>query len=325
LNRWKFGAGAALAIGLALTIGVALHVGLSGLAKAVDAVGWGGFALYALYSLLVYVPLGLAWWSLAPGVPGRRAVSFVWGRILRESAADVLPLAQVGGLLVGVRSVVQRGIGEAVVVGSLIVDLTTEMAAQVLYTLFGVAMVVATLAHATGAQALISTTVLALLIGTGVLSAFVIFQGRTVEFLARISSRWFKNTRARGGAVRVVLQAIYARPDRLLAGFLLHALSWVASGAGSWLALQLMGARLSFWQVLTLESLLSAVRSVAFMTPGGIGIQEGAYVLVAPLFGLPPESALALSLLKRAKDMVIGVPALLTWQADEGRKLVHRA
>ena len=84
---------------------------------------------------------------------------------------------------------------------------------------------------------------------------------------------------------------------------------------------QTQGAHLPLWEVLTLESLISAVKSVAFVTPGALGFQEGAYVLVAPIFGLGPEVGLALSLLKRAKDIAIGVPALLLWQASEGRKL----
>jgi uncharacterized membrane protein YbhN (UPF0104 family) len=66
------------------------------------------------------------------------------------------------------------------------------------------------------------------------------------------------------------------------------------------------------------------VRSVAFMTPGGLGFQEGAYVLAAPLFGLTADSALALALLKRAKDLIIGVVALLLWQALEGRALLSK-
>ncbi len=34
--------------------------------------------------------------------------------------------------------------------------------------------------------------------------------------------------------------------------------------------------------------------------------------------------ALALSLLKRARDLVIGVPALLAWQIVESRRLLGR-
>jgi putative membrane protein len=322
LSRWKIGAGLALLVGFALTAGMVLYVGVGSLEKAVRTVGWIGFLLYGLYSVLVFIPLGAAWWVVAPGSDARGPQSFIWSRLLREAASDVLPFSQVGGLVVGIRAMAAAGLGEAVIIASLIVDLTTEMAAQLIYTLFGVAMLVATLAHATGARDLISTTVLALVIGAAILGGFVVFQRRGLDFLGMLAGRWLKDTQARADAVQEVLKAIYARADRLGWSFLLHCFSWLASGAGSWLALGFMGSHLPLWKVLTLESLMSAVRSVAFMTPGGLGFQEGAYVLVAPLFGLPPESGLALSLLKRAKDIAIGVPALLVWQAGEGRRLM---
>jgi hypothetical protein len=66
-----------------------------------------------------------------------------------------------------------------------------------------------------------------------------------------------------------------------------------------------------------MESLLFASRSLAFFAPNALGVQEGAYALLAPLVGLAPADALALSLIKRARDLVIGAPALLVWQRLE--------
>src|SRR5215469_13510127 len=104
---------------------------------------------------------------------------------------------------------------------------------------------------------------------------------------------------------------------RLVAGAAWHGVGWIWSGAGAWLCLALMGVHVELWKVLALESLIAAVKSVAFLTPGALGFQEGAYALVAPLFGITPEAALAVSLLRRAKDLVLGVPAMLAWQASE--------
>ena len=67
------------------------------------------------------------------------------------------------------------------------------------------------------------------------------------------------------------------------------------------------------------------LRSAAFVVPGGIGVQEAGYALVAPLFGLPAESALALALAKRARDLAIGIPTLLLWQATETRAVARAA
>jgi putative membrane protein len=314
LNRWKVGAAAALLVGVALTVGAILYVGAGDLWRSVQRIGLGGFAIYVLYNLLVFLPLGWAWWSVAPGVGGRGAVIFPWGRLVRESASDVLPFSQVGGLLAGIGAVRQRGVSEPLSIASQIVDLVTEMAAQLVYTLFGVAMLTALLSHATEPRQLLWTAILAVVVGVATLAAFIALQGRGLDLIGNLAGRWLKDVPARAEAAKAVLRDIYGRPRRLFAGFLLHVAGWVMSGAGSWMALRWMGVEVELWKVLTLEGLMAAVRSVAFMTPGGLGFQESAYVLIAPLFGLTAESTLAVSLLRRAKDLLVGVVAILAWQ-----------
>jgi hypothetical protein len=88
--------------------------------------------------------------------------------------------------------------------------------------------------------------------------------------------------------------------------------------------LRFSGAPLGFATVLVIESLLYAARSVAFAVPNAVGVQEGAYILLGASFGLTPETALALSLLKRARDLTIGLPALAAWQLLESGRLWRR-
>ena len=317
MNRWKIGVALGLTLGVALTVGVILHVGAAELWAAVRRVGFDGFAVFTLYSLAGFLPLGWAWWVVAPGAGSRRWLLFPWGRLLRDSAADVLPFAQIGGLLVGLRAVQVRGVPERLAVASQLVDVTMEMAAQLFYTLFGLAMLLAVLRHATGAQELVWATAAAIGAGALGLAAFVALQGRGVDLVGALGSRWIKDTRERAAAIRAELAAIYARPARLAAGLAWHSAGWMLSGAGAWLALAFMGVHVAVWKVLALESLVAAVKSMAFLTPGALGFQEGAYALIAPLFGVSPEAAVAVSLLRRAKDLVIGVPAMLAWQAGE--------
>jgi uncharacterized membrane protein YbhN (UPF0104 family) len=53
------------------------------------------------------------------------------------------------------------------------------------------------------------------------------------------------------------------------------------------------------------------------MIPGSLGVQEGGYLLLAPLVGLPPDAALALSLAKRAREILLGLPGLLVLHSSE--------
>ena len=106
-------------------------------------------------------------------------------------------------------------------------------------------------------------------------------------------------------------------------GFALNLAGWTATAIGSWIVLLMMGAEISIWSALSIESLIFTLRSIAFAIPGAIGVQEAAYALAGPLFGLPPETALALSLAKRARDLSLGLPTLLAWQLSEARAVLR--
>src|SRR5256886_16477973 len=71
---------------------------------------------------------------------------------------------------------------------------------------------------------------------------------------------------------------------------------------------------------MAIESLVYATRSAAAFIPNALGVQEAAYAVLAPIFGVGAEFGLAVSLLKRARDIAVGVPILLIWQAVEGQR-----
>jgi hypothetical protein len=73
-----------------------------------------------------------------------------------------------------------------------------------------------------------------------------------------------------------------------------------------------------------LESLSQGLRSLAFPVPAGIGVQEGGLIALGHLLGLEPGTALAISMVKRVPDIVLGVPALLAWLGLEARHVAHR-
>ncbi len=66
-------------------------------------------------------------------------------------------------------------------------------------------------------------------------------------------------------------------------------------------------------------------RSVAFAISGALGVQEGGFILVGGLFGIPADAAIALSMVKRARELLVGVPGLLAWHWSELRRPVARS
>src|SRR5438477_2494131 len=60
-----------------------------------------------------------------------------------------------------------------------------------------------------------------------------------------------------------------------------------------------------------------APRSPSFFASRSAGIPKSGYVVIGAVFGLGPDIALAVSLLKRGRDLVLGVPS--SWRDKSGK------
>ena len=309
-------------IGLAVAAATVGSVGLRQVTAAMATIGWVGMASFVLWSGGVLGLLGMAWVSVAPGEPVTHAARFVWARTTREAATDILPFSQLGGLVVGARTLAAFGVPQPVIYASMIADLTTEMAAQLLFTLAGVAVLLMVLTDQSVQNGLVPLALGGAAAMVALMALFVFAQKPVLTLAGKLGARILPGSVAMTDAIREQLDLIYREPRRVIAAFLFNLAAWLASAMGAWIALRFMGVGTPLWAVLMIEALIFTLRSVAFAIPGAIGVQEAAYVLIGPLVGMPPATALALSLLKRARDVIIAVPALLAWQVGEARRVV---
>jgi glycosyltransferase 2 family protein len=312
----------AAAAGFAVIAGLVAYFGLTAVARSLLAVGWFGFAAICLIHLSLIAIMGIAWRAL---LPGTKAWASIWGRLVRDSGSEVLPLSQVGGYVLGARAIALAGVSGTNATASTIVDVTLEFLAQLAYTAIGLLCLIALRPESTVAAPIAAGLALA----AGVAAMFLFVQRRGFDLfdrLARVLGQgWADKTATGAAALHAAIAGIYGRRPGVWAGFALHLACWVTSAVEAWLALRLAGAPLGFGTVLIVESLLYAIRTVAFIVPNAIGVQEAAYVLLGGSFGLTPEMALALSLLKRARDITIGLPTLGAWQAVESGRFWRRA
>jgi glycosyltransferase 2 family protein len=311
---------AALA-GVAVMTALVLVFGAGAVARSLLAVGWDGFAAVCSIQLVLITTMGVAWRGLVVRAP---VGAFVWARLVRDAGSEVLPLSPIGGCILGARAVAQAGVPVPIAAASTIVDLTLEFLAKLAYTALGLVCLVRLWPGSPFALPLTAGLAVACLAA----AMFILIQRRgsgAVDRLAGFIGRgWAERTAAGAAALRVALDDIHRHRARLQVGFALHLACWITLATQAWLALRLAHRALPFGQVLVIESLLYAVRTMAFAIPNAVGVQEGAYVLIGTAFGLTPEMALALSLLKRARDLTIGLPVLGIWQIAEGGRLWRR-
>jgi glycosyltransferase 2 family protein len=99
--------------------------------------------------------------------------------------------------------------------------------------------------------------------------------------------------------------------------FFWQPLQCVLTALEIWLALYFLGSQVSFIEAVVIESLIQAVSSAAFFVPGGLGVQEGGFILIGGAIGLDPSICLALAGARRIRDLLIFVPGLFAWQIAE--------
>ena len=307
-----------LLVGVALATGLVAWFDAGAILETLVAMGWAGFVVVCGFHLCLIAVNGVAWHVLTPDIAPRRWPIFVWARLVRAAAAEVLPLSQLGGPAAGIRLAILHGVPAAVAAAAVIVDVALEFLTQLAYAVIGLFLLVT----ARPETDLLWPAAVWILVAAGLCAAFFLLQRRGTRLLERFEpliARHFSTALpGKVESVTAALARIHADRGRLAIAALLHFVEWLATGAEAWLALQLMNVPISFSAATGLEALLYAVRSVAFMVPLAAGIQEGGYLLVGAAFGLAPDQALALSLLKRGRDLALGVPALLGWQVLEG-------
>ena len=120
------------------------------------------------------------------------------------------------------------------------------------------------------------------------------------------------------------VQGIYRQRGRIAAAFGLHLGAWIFGAVQVWVAARAMPHPISFSDSIALAGLVAAARSAFFLVPWAAGVQEGGFLLVGAALGLNPASAIALSLILRARDVLVGAPAILLWYVAEGRRSLRR-
>ncbi|PYJ43642.1 MAG: TIGR00374 family protein [Verrucomicrobia bacterium] len=305
-------------VGAALFTALLVRQGVMSVGAAVATAGW-GIAAVAAFHLLPILLDALAWQVLFPPGDRPRWQSLFWMRWIGESISNLVPSATVGGDIVRARLVAINGVPLSIAAASIIVDITLGIVTQIVFTLLGLALVI----NVTGRTSFVGPTLVGTLIGVAAVAGFYFAQRRGMfRFVSVIITRLVNSPEwsslVEGGAtLDQTVRALYGRRRGVLACCAWTMVSLLASSGEIWIALHALGLPASLVNALILQSMAMTIRSVAFPVPGALGVQEGGYLVVGNLLGIPGEAAFAISLITRFRDLTVGLPGLVTWQLLE--------
>lgn len=314
-------------LGLAVTIYLIRDAGADAVLQSMLFIGWGLIPI----TLFHVVPLffsGLSWRELLPRSSGFSVLGVTWLRWIRESINTVLPAAGVSGDFVSLRLAQLRGVPRAEAAASMIVDVTVGAGTQLLFAMTGAVLLLARASDPT--RDVVAWAVLA---GTAIVSAgtavFLVSQNRrllsrSTKLAGRLvgSERTF-GISAAASAIDDAVIHLYRDRLALTRASLLRFFGWAIGPGEIWLVMLFLGQPIPVADAFILDSLGAGIRAVAFVVPAQLGVLEGSFVLFGAMFGLPPETALAISFSRRVRELTLGAPGLIAWQWSEHHHLVR--
>lgn len=312
-------------IGLLLAGILIASQGVGEVLKAVTKIGWGIIPVLLIH-LVQIVFSGLGWYAFFANSSYTGTMSaVVFLRWIREAINSMLPMTQIGGEIISNRLLILRGMRGGEAGATIVLDLTMEIVSQFLFTLLGLILVM----HTGYDGPVLDWIITGLVISVPVIISFFLAQNRGLfKLFEKLMSKLAKSTSLFSknpiDGLHDDIQTLYQRRLTLINSCSLHLLSWLAGTFEVWLIMHFIGWPVTLTEALVLESLGQAVRSAAFFIPGGLGVQEAGYLLFGLIYGLPPEQGLALSLIKRLREVLLGIPGIFAWQMIEGKQAWSR-
>ena len=304
--------------GWLLTIGIALLAillathGMGAVREIVAQVGW-----QALFVIAAHLPVTflatVGWQVLLP--PDRRPpLAFLFRvRLIKEAVNALLPVAQVGGDVVRAKLSVRNGLTLAEATASCVVDVLAGTVGLVLFVLTSLVVAMATLHDPRLAQA--GLALVAIVAGV-LLVAVLIHKAGLHRRLGKLSQRWTALA-GRVGELGEAFRGIGRQRSNLFASWAWHMAAWIAGAFETYVSMWALGLNPTLLQALIVEGLAQTAKVVGFAIPGALGVQEGGYLLLGGALGLTPDQALALSLLRRLRELTLGVIGLVLWRTTK--------
>jgi putative membrane protein len=312
-----------VAAGLLAALALAAHTGIPAITEALAELRWVGLGVVCALQVGAIALCGAAWWLLTQR---SRVFACIAARWVRDGASSTLAILPGIGELSGARALKLFGAKSSDAAASTVVDIVTESLSQLVFTLCGIVP----LLDAAGGDEMVQ--------GLGALAAAtppalaIVLVSRSPKALALLERLVTRIGHALGLAAEAAhldlatnVALLYRRRARIVSATLIHLAAWFLGAVQVWAAARALGRPISFGAALALDSLGYAARGAFFIVPMGAGVQEMSFVLVGTVLGIDGATAIALSLVLRARDVVLGVPAVLVWLAAEARQVWLRS
>lgn len=311
-------------LGLLAVVGLIIWQGYDQVLAAFAQAGW-GIVLANLFHLVPMTIASYAWVLLWPGRKRPTLAFMTYVMWIRAGVNNLLPVARIGGEVVAARLLIKHGWRRSPAIASVVVETTISVVTVFLLIISGIMLLTL---HDPNTHTL-TRLVVGALVSLPIIIVLVVLQRVGIfGLLARLAhrmvgNRWQNFISDTARLDRAVL-TMYRRPWTIGFSSFWMLFSWFLGAGEVWIALRFLGQSPTVVDCVILEAMVHLASSAAFIMPGALGVQEGAFLFFGAMLGLSPEKALALALIRRCRDLILYVPALIVWSWVEGKGVLRK-
>ena len=300
--------------GLALAAVLFARENVQGIVDLVIAAG-PGLLLAGPFHFVPMIANARAWQRLLPAPQRPNVGAMTWAVWIRESVNGLLPVARVGGEIIAYRMLRRHVVSRSDAAASLLADMALSVLSQAGFALLGLGLLFVVTHAAIATTPLLVGVVSMIPLGVGFL---LVQRAGALSALTRVLDRLLAGLLGfalpRSLRLDRAVRAVYERRRDIVACFGWQLVAWLLGAGEIWLALHFLGQQRSILDAIVIEALIQAISSAAFVVPGALGVQEGAFIVIGAALGFDATTALALATARRLRDAIVFFPGLIAWQ-----------
>ena len=299
-----------LAAGLVVLGGLIWHIGLSQVWETVERVGFVAFCIILIPLLVVYL-LDTYGWFLTLGQWASRVgfVRLFMVRMAGEAINVTTPMAMLGGEPMKAYLLTRYEVPLVEGLASVVTAKTIMSLAQILFMLSGLGVMLWLVGG--GEHNVLVAFVSLGLLGFGVFLFLVVQHygiGRgllTVAEKCRIRSRWLEAYRPQLLELDRTIRTFYGQRRRtFLLSMGVHFVAWLTELFEVYAILYFLGAEVGWLSSLSIAAIAALIKGSVSFVPGGLGAQEGGYLLLLMALGYGEVTGIAFALIRRVREIL---------------------
>jgi putative membrane protein len=254
------------------------NIGFDDVWSAFTVAGW-GLLVVSAYQIFQLIADTVGWRILIPKQSQPSFCLLLASRWICASVNNLLPVAQIGGNFVRIRLVTLKGLSGIIAGASVVVDFTAALMAQVIFTLFGILLLI----YYSGSGSTTLAAILSFVLLTVFVFGFYLAQHyglfyKIIRALERLlQAEDLKSVMGNAQALDKAIIETYSNRRDFIAACAWRLLGWIVGTGEVWLTLYFLQHPVNIFEAFMLESMGQALRKVVFIVPGALGGARGRF------------------------------------------------